>query len=79
MISIQPVGVFPDTGVFIRFADITIVIGDKARSTWQILDASENVIVGGAVEMIHEQYLNWGTDDSYAEDCFMENLGLTRA
>lgn len=34
---------------------------------------------GWTVAMTAEQYADWGTDDTYAIDCFLTNLGLERA
>lgn len=46
-------------------------------------DAGEFVnLQGGSyatVSMTPEQYVKWGTDDDYAVDCFIANLGLEKA
>lgn len=78
MINIQPVRVFPDEAVAIRFGDITLVPFTTAKTNWQLLDATGRLLVSGEVETTNEQYAGWGTDDNYITDCFLANLGLMR-
>lgn len=79
MIAIDPVRVFPETAVAIRFSAITLVPFDMAFAQWELLNADGVVLCSGRAEMTHEQYLAWGVEDTYAEDCFLGNLGLIRS
>ena len=70
--------VFPDMGTHISFGYVTLIPFSHAFTQWQLFDANGRQLTLGQVTMTHEQYVNWGTDDNYADDCFLENLCLTR-
>lgn len=78
MIQIIPVRVFPEAATVVQFTGITVVPFESASGQWSLFNDAGVRLATGQVAMTHEQYTNWGVDDNYIMDCFMENLGLTR-
>lgn len=67
------------SGAFINFA-AGIASAQVALGTLDDAGAFKNLQDGAAtVAMTPEQYAQWGTDDNYAVDCFIANLGLVKA
>lgn len=78
-LQITPVSVFPSTATHIEFLPAEVQFGVSARSQYILQDEAGANLTSAFVAMTDEQYANWGTDDAYAIDCFLTNLGLTRA
>jgi len=52
---------------------------DKTCSMdWRILSEDEKDLDSGTVHFSEEQYAEWGTDNDYAEDIVLKELGLER-
>lgn len=78
-IQITPVSVFPATATQVEFLPAEVQFGVGARSQYILQDANGSNLTSEWVAMTPEQYAQWGTDDQYAINCFLTNLGLTRA
>ena len=78
MINIEPVRVYPDTATAVEFGTITLEPFIKACAEWRLHGADGSRLASGMVETTPAQYAAWGTDDSYINDCFLVNLGLTK-
>lgn len=85
MLLIQPVTVsaWPSTETADRAVITNISINPDVVAAADIVlgaaDAAGNFVAGSKSvqsRMTAEQYAAWGTDDSYAERTFLENIGL---
>lgn len=88
MINIKPITItsFPEV-VTVNRADVPSFtinkenIENPASATVFIgVEQGEDFVqkAGYTVSMTEEQYAEWGTDDEYAIDCFLTNLGIER-
>lgn len=78
-IEIKPVRVFPEYATQALFEQIIVTPRESVKGVYVLLNEDGKQLVSGNVEMTHEQYVLWGTEDSYLEDCFLFNLGLERS
>ena len=78
VIEIKKVGVFPAFADKVRFEEILVLPRDYVKGVYVLIGEDGRELVSGAVCMTHEQYVGWGTEDAYLEDCFLANLGLER-
>lgn len=54
-----------------------IQLGQSVRFPVKLLDANSNLISIEFVEVSGDDYINWGTDDSYVNNLILTKLGLT--
>lgn len=79
LIQIQPTQVFGNkTATQIEFMPASLTFGESASSNYALMDVDGLNLVCSSVSLTAEQYAAWGTDDTYAIDCFLSNLGLQR-
>lgn len=88
MLLIEPVTVsaWPSTEIADRAKILSITINDDVVAAADIVlgteDEQGNFVAGSKSvqsRMTAKQYAAWGTDDSYAERTFLENIGLVQA
>jgi len=93
MIEIKPVVItqFPETitATHCEVSSISVIPGKGASGSVVLGNESEPDADGNThfvpatgsytVAMTEPQYREWGTDDSYAIDCLLTNLGIERA
>ena len=78
IIDIQPVQIVNKTAMKVLLQPATLDYGNTASAAYLLLDADGAELLRGGVAMTAEQYANWGTNDDYAVDCFLQNIGVTR-
>lgn len=86
LIKTVTVSTWPTTEFADRAKILSITINDDVVAAADIVlgteDAQGNFVAGSKSvqsRMTAQQYAAWGTDDSYAERTFLENIGLVQA
>lgn len=79
MISIKPMQVVNKIAVSIIFQPATVDYGSGCSTVYSLLDENGKEIYKDSVQVTPEQYAEWGTEDDYIVNCFLENIGVVRA
>lgn len=81
MKEIQPIqmwlnGQFVE-GIYLNAWSSLVVLGTSATFSYNILDAAQQRLQDGSLNMTGEDYTKWGANDSYAWEFIATTLKLT--
>lgn len=76
-IKIQPIASFVGPADAIEILNCNVVLGSTASISYRLLGSGGDALHHGHINMMPEQYAQWGTDDNFVAEFIAGKLGAT--
>lgn len=76
-IKIQPISSFIGSADTIEILNCNVVLGSTASISYRLLGSDGDALHHGHLNMMPEQYAQWGTDDKFVAEFVAGKLGAT--